>query len=209
MSQQTIAKHPRSNQNGHPGHRTHPENLLGNHATPLYSPKDRVAIFIDGANLFYAALQLQIEIDYVKLITTLTAGRRLVRPYFYTGVDTTNDKQKGFLHWMQHHGYRVITKPLTRKTDGSKRADLDVEMTVDMMKLSKHCDTIILISGDGRLSYAVSEIAKQGNRIEVVSLGSTTSETLVDAADRFIDLANLVSVVSRQNHSDVNERLAS
>ena len=66
-----------------------PEQVLEN--------RGRVAIFIDGSNLFYAALQLGIEIDYTKLLCRLTSGSRLLRSFFYTGVDRTNEKQQGFL----------------------------------------------------------------------------------------------------------------
>jgi len=84
--------------------------------------------------LFYAALQLGVEIDYTKLLCRLTAGSRLLR-CFYTGVDRTNDKQQGFLLWMRRNGYRVIAKDLVQLPDGSKKANLDVEIAVDMMAL--------------------------------------------------------------------------
>ncbi|MFM7576491.1 MAG: NYN domain-containing protein, partial [Microcystaceae cyanobacterium] len=77
---------------------------------PLFTPdqllenRGRVAIFIDGSNLFYAALQLGIEIDYTKLLHRLTSGSRLLRAFFYTGVDRTNEKQQGFLLWMRRNG---------------------------------------------------------------------------------------------------------
>ena len=101
-----------------------PEQVLEN--------RGRVAIFIDGSNLFYAALQLGIEIDYTKLLCRLTEGSRLLRSFFYTGVDRTNEKQQGFLLWMRRNGYRVISKDLVQLPDGSKKANLDVEIAVDM-----------------------------------------------------------------------------
>ncbi len=66
----------------------------------------RVAIFIDGSNLFYAALQLGVEIDYTKLLCCPIGGDRLLRAFFYTGVDRINEKQQGFLLWMRRNGYR-------------------------------------------------------------------------------------------------------
>ncbi|MGC8714629.1 MAG: NYN domain-containing protein, partial [Leptodesmis sp.] len=76
------------------------------------SPHDRVIVFIDGSNLFYAALNLGIEIDYTRLLQCLVRNRKLVRSYFYTGVDRTNEKQHGFLLWMSRNGYRVVSKEL-------------------------------------------------------------------------------------------------
>ncbi len=157
-----------------------PEQVLEN--------RGRVAIFIDGSNLFYAALQLGVEIDYTKLLCRLTGGSRLLRAFFYTGVDRTNEKQQGFLLWMRRNGYRVIDKDLVQLPDGSKKANLDVEIAVDMMALVRFYDTAILVSGDGDLAYAVNAVSYQGARVEVVSLRAMTSDSLINVADRYIDL---------------------
>jgi uncharacterized LabA/DUF88 family protein len=160
-----------------------PEQVLEN--------RGRVAIFIDGSNLFYAALQLGIEIDYTKLLCRLTGGSRLLRSFFYTGVDPTNEKQQGFLLWMRRNGYRVITKELVQLPDGSKKANLDVEIAVDMMALVSCYDTAVLVSGDGDLAYAVDAVSYRGIRVEVVSLRSMTSDSLINVADRYIDLDSI------------------
>jgi len=150
--------------------------------------RGRVAIFIDGSNLFYAALQLGIEIDYTKLLHRLTGGSRLLRAFFYTGVDRTNEKQQGFLLWMRRNGYRVIAKDLVQLPDGSKKANLDVEIAVDLMALVGSYDTAVIVSGDGDLAYAADAVSYRGARIEVVSLRSMTSDSLINVSDRYIDL---------------------
>lgn len=152
------------------------------------SNRGRVAIFIDGSNLFYAAIQLGIEIDYTKLLRRLTSGSKLLRAFFYTGVDPNNEKQNNFILWMRRNGYRVITKNLTQFPDGSKKANLDIEIAIDMMKLVGSYDTAVLVSGDGDLAYAVNAVSYQGARVEVVSLRSMTSDSSIDVADRYIDL---------------------
>jgi len=150
--------------------------------------RGRVAIFIDGSNLFYAALQLGIEINYTKLLRHLTSGAKLLRAFFYTGVDSANEKQNNFLLWMRRNGYRVVTKELIQFPDGSKKADMDVEIVVDMMTLVGHYDTAILVSGDGDLAYAVNAVSYHGVRVEVVSLRGMTSDSLINLADSYIDL---------------------
>src|SRR5919199_605917 len=127
-----------------------PEQVLEN--------RGRVAIFIDGSNLFYAALQLGIEIDYTKLLCRLTAGSRLLRSFFYTGVDRTNEKQQGFLLWMRRNGYRVISKDLVQLPDGSKKANLDVEIAVDMMALVGSYDTAAFVGGHCELGAVVGVV---------------------------------------------------
>lgn len=180
--------------------RTRGELKLSPQAGALFTPyasddnsdsRDRIAVLIDGANLFYSASSLGIEVDYARLLQTLVGNRRLLRSYFYTGVDPKNEKQRGFLLWLSRHGYRVVSKELALDPDGSRRANLHVEMAVDMMRLADHCDTITLLSGDGQLTYAVDALSYQGVRVELVSLQSMTSDSLINLADRYTDLAEL------------------
>lgn len=175
---------------------------------PIFTPEQilenrgRVAIFIDGSNLFYAALQLGIEIDYSKLLYRLTGGSRLLRSFFYTGVDRTNEKQQGFLLWMRRNGYRVIAKDLVQLPDGSKKANLDVEIAVDMMALVGSYDTAVLVSGDGDLAYAVDAVSYRGARVEVVSLRSMTSDSLINVADRYIDLDQIKADIQKTTRTN-------
>ncbi len=158
---------------------------------------DRIAIFIDGSNLFYAASHLNIEVDYRRLLATLVRGRRLLRAYFYTGVDPQNEKQRGFLLWLNRHGHRVVSKELTYLPDGSRRANMHVEMAVDMMRITDYCSTLTLLGGDGNLAYALQVLSARGTSIEVVSLQSMTSDSLIDLADSYTDLADLRDEIKR------------
>ncbi|MGF1480247.1 MAG: NYN domain-containing protein [Cyanophyceae cyanobacterium] len=180
---------------------------------PVFSPEQvvenrgRVAIFIDGSNLFYAALQLGVEIDYTKLLLRLTAHSRLLRAFFYTGVDRTNEKQQGFLLWMRRNGYRVIAKGLVQLPDGSKKANLDVEIAVDMMALVDYYETAVLVSGDGDLAYAVDAVSYRGARVEVVSLRSMTSDSLINVADRYIDLDQIKADIQKSKFNGAYQGL--
>ena len=158
---------------------------------------DRIAIFIDGSNLFYAASHLNIEVDYRRLLSSLVRGRRLLRAYFYTGVDPQNEKQRGFLLWLNRHGHRVVSKELTHLPDGSRKANMHVEMAVDMMRISEYCPNITLLGGDGNLAYALQVLSQRGTFIEVVSLQSMTSDSLIDLADSYTDLADLRDDINR------------
>jgi uncharacterized LabA/DUF88 family protein len=173
-------------------------------ATPP-DPGERIIVLIDGANLFYAAMQLGMEIDYTRLLHCLTKGRSLIRAYFYTGVDRANEKQQRFLLWMRHNGFRVVSKDLIQHPDGSKKADLNIEMAVDMLTLAQHCDTIVLLSGTGDLTYAVDHVSYCGVKIEVVSLPAMTSDSLINVCDRFVDLTRLKPEIEK--HRPVQERM--
>ena len=168
--------------------------------------RGRVAIFIDGANLFHAGLQLGLEIDYAKLLYCLTEKAKLLRAFFYTGVDRTNEKQQGFLLWMRRNGYRVVSKDLVQFPDGSKKANLDVEIAVDMINLAPYYDTAVLVSGDGDLAYAVNALSYQGVRVEVVSIRSMTSDSLIDVTDYFVDIETIKQYIQKDSHSCYNYR---
>ncbi|MGB7439734.1 MAG: NYN domain-containing protein [Coleofasciculaceae cyanobacterium] len=176
-------------------------NIFDQRNFPAFDERNRgrVAIFIDGSNLFYATLQLGMEIDYTKLLCCLTGEARLLRAFFYTGSDPMNERQQSFLHWLRCNGYRVISKDLIQFPDGSKKADMDVEIAVDMMTLAQYYDTAVLVSGDGDLAYAANQVSYQGTRLEVVSLRSMTSESLIDVADYYIDLSDIKSDIQKDS----------
>ncbi|QOV21239.1 LabA-like NYN domain-containing protein [Anabaenopsis elenkinii] len=208
------------------------KNLIKNTAKHEHSPKPqqlsdtsslnvenrgRVAIFIDGVSLFQTALQLGLEIDYLKFLCYLTGGSRLLRAFFYTAIDTSrlgatrprpNEKQQGFLFWMRRNGYRVVTKEV-QLADHTKKHNLNVEIAVDMITLSPYYDTAILVSGDGDLAYAVNAVTATGSRVEVVSLRTITSEDLIDVADEFIDLDRMKEYIQKDSHLGYNYRIVS
>ena len=171
--------------------------FLSQHQSSASHRKHRIAILIDGASLFYAALQLQIEVDYLKLLAHLKNDRPLLRAYFYTGIDRSNERQQGFLLWMRRNGYRIFTKDLITLPDGSRKANMDVEMAVDMLMLGNYCDTLVLLSGTGDLNYAVDTLSYRGVKIELFSLRANTNEQLINLADRFIDLNDIQHLIRK------------
>lgn len=159
--------------------------------------RGRVAIFIDGNNLFHAARSAGVEIDYAKLLNFLRGESPLLRAFFYTGVDERAERQQGFLLWMRRNGYRVVQKELKTFPDGTKKANLDVEIAVDMLSLVGNYDTAILVSGDEDFAYAINVIAYKGVRVEIGGFRSNTSPRLIDVADRFIDFDGVISEICK------------
>ena len=173
-----------------------PLNTVGENA------RGRIAIFIDGNNLFHAARTIGIEIDYAKLLKLLCQGGSLLRAFFYTGVDENAAKQQGFLLWMRRNGYRVVQKELKIFPDGTKKANLDVEIAVDMLSLSGKYETAILVSGDEDFAYAVNAVACKRTRVEVAGFRNNTSPKLIDVADKFIDLDSLIPLIVKEPDSE-------
>ena len=160
--------------------------------------RGRVAVFIDGNNLFHAARFHNIDIDYNKLLRMLLGDGRLLRAFFYTGVDVGAERQQGFLLWMRRNGFRVIQKELKTFYDGSRKANLDVEIAVDMLSLAGRYDTAVLVSGDEDFVYAVNAVAYKGCRVEVAGFRSNTAPKLIDVADYFIDLGEIADRVRKE-----------
>lgn len=162
-----------------------------------FGHRGRVAVFIDGNNLFHAARFHNIDIDYNKLLRVLLGDGRLLRAFFYTGVDVGAERQQGFLLWMRRNGFRVVQKELKTFYDGSRKANLDVEIAVDMLSLAGRYDTAVLVSGDEDFVYAVNAVAYKGCRVEVAGFRSNTAPKLIDVADYFIDLGEIAEKVRK------------
>ncbi|MEM9215837.1 MAG: NYN domain-containing protein [Cyanobacteria bacterium P01_F01_bin.150] len=164
--------------------------------------KDRVAIFVDGANLFYAESTLGIQINHRNFLQYIVAQRSLAGAFFYTGFNSSRPSERKALARKKSEGYKVITKKVIRRADGSKKANLDVEMTVDMLREVSDgtFGTLILVSGDGDFTYAVETIKSKGVRVEVIGLKSMTSRTLIRSADRFTNLANIQSNIGHNHY---------
>lgn len=162
-----------------------------------FGHRGRVAVFIDGNNLFHAARFHTIDIDYNKLLRLLLGDGRLLRAFFYTGVDAGAERQQGFLLWMRRNGFRVVQKELKTFYDGTRKANLDVEIAVDMLSLAGQYDTAVLVSGDEDFVYAVNAVAYKGCRVEVAGFRSNTAPRLIDVADFFIDLGDIAELIRK------------
>ncbi len=166
-----------------------------------FGHRGRVAVFIDGNNLFHAARFHTIDIDYNKLLRVLLGDGRLLRAFFYTGVDAGAERQQGFLLWMRRNGFRVIQKELKTFYDGTRKANLDVEIAVDMLSLAGRYDTAVLVSGDEDFVYAVNAVAYKGCRVEIAGFRSNTAPRLIDVADFFIDLGEIADLIRKDGSS--------
>lgn len=166
--------------------------------------RGKITIFIDGNNLFHAARSVGVEIDYAKFLNFLRNDSPLLRAFFYTGVDEKAERQQGFLLWMRRNGYRVVEKELKTYADGTKKANLDVEIAVDMLSLADKYDTAVLVSGDEDFAYAINAVAYKGVRVELAGFRSNTSPRLIDVADQFIELDSHLDAICKSESRYTN-----
>ncbi len=153
-----------------------------------------VAVFVDVANIFFAAKAAGVDIDYVTLLKSASAGRDLVRAYAYTGLDPDNENQRNFHDFLRRHGYKVVSKDIRKYGDGKVKANLDIELVVDMMKTARNLDIAIVVSGDGDFAPAIRAVQEMGVRGEVISFRGNTSSDLIEVADLFTDITQLARV---------------
>jgi uncharacterized LabA/DUF88 family protein len=165
---------------------------------------DKVAVFFDMSNLYFAARDLGVRIDYARLLDFLANGRRLHRAYAYMAISPDESSAIPFLTWLRRNGFRVVTKPLKRFSDGTTKGDLDMELAVDLLSQAPYIDIAIIVSGDGDFTYLVDRAQRLGLRVEIASTPRYTAIELLEIADRYIDLESNLAVfaLERSNHDD-------
>jgi uncharacterized LabA/DUF88 family protein len=165
----------------------HLQQLVASQPTPA-SPRKALGVFIDAANLHASAQQQGSHLDYPSLLSWLAQGRSEMEVHVYSGVDRHNLAQRRFLRELRKQGYRVVTKPVVIHADGSRKANLDGELIVDLMAMHSHYETVLLLSGDGDFVPALKHIRRQGCRLEVAAYRPNTNPALIRIADQFVDL---------------------
>ena len=148
----------------------------------------RVAVLIDVQNLYYSAKNLYgAKVNFKEVLKEATAGRNLIRAFAYV-VKTKTGEEKPFFNALNRLGIEIKVRPLQEYIGGLKKADWDVGITVDAIRISSSVDTIILASGDGDFLQLVEYLKNQGKRVEIIAFGKTTSSQLKKVTDEFIDL---------------------
>src|SRR4051795_5998369 len=179
---------------------------------------ERVAVFIDGANLYAASRTLGFDVDYKNLLAHFQQRSYLVRAYYYTALLETEEYSplRPLVDWLGYNGYSVVTKPAKEFTDATGRrrvkGSIDVEMAVDVLDLTPHLDHVVIFSGDGDLRRLVDAVQRRGVRVTVISTIRTQPAMFADdlrrQADAFIDLADLAEHITR-NQVKPRQRAAS
>jgi uncharacterized LabA/DUF88 family protein len=175
--------------------------------TTRFYPEERVALFIDGANLHAAARALGFDIDYKRLLKYFQEQCRLVRAFYYTALieDQEYSSIRPLIDWLDYNGYKVVTKPAKEFTDSLGRrkikGNMDIELAIDAMEQSETVDHLVIFSGDGDFTTLVEALQRKGRKVSVVSTMSTQPPMIADdlrrQADHFIELVSLKAEVGR------------
>jgi uncharacterized LabA/DUF88 family protein len=169
--------------------------------------QERIALFIDGANLYATAKSLAFDIDYRRMLKEYQSRGYLVRAFYYTAMieDQEFSSIRPLVDWLDYNGFTVVTKPLREFTDATGRrkvkGNMDIELAVDAMELAPHIDHMVLFSGDGDFRSLVEAMQRKGVRVSVVSTVQTQPPMIADdlrrQADYFIDLMELQNKIGR------------
>ncbi len=173
-----------------------------------FYPQERIGMFIDGANLYATARALGFDIDYKRLLEYFKGDSYyLIRAMYYTALleDQEYSPIRPLVDWLDYNGYTMVTKPTKEFTDSTGRrkvkGNMDVELTVDIMEMSKHLDHVVLFSGDGDFRRLVESVQRKGVRVTVVSTIRSQPPMVADElrrqADIFVDLFDMKSEIQR------------
>ena len=172
-----------------------------------FYPQERIALFIDGSNLYSAARALGFDIDYKSLLTLFSAQGHMVRAFYYTALveDQEYSPIRPLIDWLDYNGYTLVTKPTKEYTDAAGRrkikGNMDIELAVDVMEMAEHVDHIVIFSGDGDFRSLVEAVQRRGVRVSVVSTFRSSPPMVADElrrqADCFIELQELSQRIAR------------
>lgn len=172
-----------------------------------FHPDERIAIFVDGANLYSAARGLGFDIDYRKLLELFSSQGRLVRAFYYTALvdEMEYSPIRPLVDWLDYNGYTLVTKPTKEFTDAMGRrkikGNMDIELAIDVMEMSAHVDHIFLLSGDGDFRRLVEAVQRKGVRVSVLSTTRSQPPMVADElrrqADSFVELLDLQEEIMR------------
>lgn len=161
----------------------------------------KIALFIDGANLYATAKALGFDIDYRRLLKEFQSKGYLLRAFYYTTLVESDEYSsiRPLVDWLDYNGYTVVTKPAREFTDAMGRrrikGNMDIELTIDALELASKVDEIYILSGDGDFRPLVEALQRRGIRVAVVSTVLSqppmVSDELRRQCDEFIDIANL------------------
>ncbi len=173
----------------------------------MFDQREKIALFIDGANLYATSKALGFDIDYKQLLVYFQEQGYLLRAYYYTALieDQEYSSIRPLIDWLDYNGYRVVTKPAKEFTDSTGRrkikGNMDIELAIDAMELSDTVDHMVLFSGDGDFRKLVEALQRRGRKITVISTVSSQPPMIADdlrrQADHFVDLQSLKSEIGR------------
>ena len=176
----------------------------------FFYPEEKLAVFIDGANLYAATKSLEFDIDYKRLLSWISSQSRLVRAFYYTALveDQEFSPIRPLIDWLDYNGYTMVTKPAKEFTDASGRrkvkGNMDIELAIDMLDIAEHVDHIVLFSGDGDFRRLVESVQRKGVRMTVISTIRTHPPMVADElrrqADNFVDLVDLSEFIERPDN---------
>ena len=177
---------------------------------------ERIALFIDGANLYAAARSLDFDIDYKQLLNIFKESGKLIRALYYTALIEDHDYSpiRPLVDWLDYNGYSLITKPAKGflDTEGRRKikGNMDIEIAVDAIEMCDQLDHIVLFSGDGDFRRLLESVQRRGTRVTVVSTmlsqPAMAADELRRQADFFIELNDLKEKIARSSSSDSDDQ---
>ena len=169
--------------------------------------EQRIGIFIDVQNLYHSAKNLyQSRINYQELMKSLVGERKLIRALGYVVKSESQNEdltgEASFFDALLKAGIDLRMKDLQVYPGGMKKADWDVGMAIDAIRMADSLDVVILVTGDGDFVPLVEYLKwGKGKLVEVAGFGRTTSSKLRESTDLYIDLKEIPRILLRTRAS--------
>lgn len=167
----------------------------------IIHPDQRVGIFIDVQNIYHSAKNLyQSRVNFRELVRILLGDRKLIRAAAYVVKSEAALGEAAFFEALKKAGLELRIKDLQVYPGGAKKADWDVGLAVDAIRMANFLDVVILVTGDGDFIPLVEYLKwGMGRQVEVAAFGRTASGRLRDVVDRFVDLEEIPKILLRRN----------
>jgi uncharacterized LabA/DUF88 family protein len=175
--------------------------------TVIKHKEQRVGVFIDAQNLYHSAKNLyKARVNFAGVLEAAVEGRHLIRAVAYV-ITTESGEETGFFEALENMGIETKTKDLQIFFGGAKKADWDVGIAVDAIRLASKLDTVVIASGDGDFVPLVEYLKNMGIQVEILSFKRSSSSKLIEVADDFVDLdENLNKYLMRGFKKSVSEK---
>jgi uncharacterized LabA/DUF88 family protein len=158
---------------------------------PPFPSTERIGVFVDVANLVYSARSQRMNINFGRLLDFLRGTRRLVRAHAYAPTNPEPGAEQAFLSAVKGVGYRITTKNYKTFASGAKKADMDLDLCMDIVRLvgAGALDTVSLVSGDSDFLPLLEYCSDRGVRVEVAAFDDSAAMILRQSCDLFINLS--------------------
>jgi uncharacterized LabA/DUF88 family protein len=158
----------------------------GGYAAPGgFLKRQTCAVFVDVQNMYHSAKKaFGANLSYAHMLRACVRNRRLTRAFAYV-IERDGLDQTGFNDHLRYCGFEIRKRGVAEKGDGTRKAEWEVAMAMEMLRIAEKVDVIIVVSGNGVFADVAPLIREKGVKFECCSFKESMSEVLIEAVDQY------------------------